>query len=74
MKKEYEIFLSYLGEIIIKNNNSLLIYKVSDAGIEQFFANDNELHGMILFPLDKIPNEIWEKHKNNIRKYFDYEE
>jgi len=70
MIEGYEIFLSYTGEIIIKNNNSLLIYKIDQYGIIQAFANDNELHQMILFPIERIPRRIWKRHSHQLKKIF----
>ena len=68
MEKCYEIFLSLDGEIIIKNNGSILIYKDTKFGLLQFFSNDKELHNMILFPLNSIPRRIWNRHKKKIQK------
>lgn len=67
----YELYLSITGEIIIKNNNSLLIYIVDRTGISQCFANDKELFEMILFPVQSIPKgKTWKKHREFIKKLF----
>lgn len=69
MDKEYSLFLSINGEIIIKNNESLLIYIVDKFGTAQAFANDKELFGMILFPIDNVPKgKTWKRHREFIKK------
>lgn len=69
MSNDYSLYLSLSGEIIIKNNNSLTIYVVNEFGISQAFANDKELFGMILFPLEKIPKgKTWKRHRKKLKK------
>jgi hypothetical protein len=70
VKRNYEVFLSYTGEIIIKNGESILIYRFE--GEEQLcaFATDVELHDMLLFPLKEVPVKIWKRHKKRIKKFF----
>lgn len=63
MDKTYQIFLSSYGEIVIKSDKSLIIFKIINDQLEHFFAKDDELHSMILFPIDSIPRTVW-KHKN----------
>lgn len=69
MASDYCLFLSLSGEIIIKNNNSLLIYVVDQFGISQAFANDKEMFEMILFPIEKVPKgKTWKRHRKFIKK------
>lgn len=69
MKDRYSLFLSLNGEIVIKNNDSLLIYIVDQYGIAQAFANDKEMFEMILFPIDDIPKgKTWNRHRSFIKK------
>jgi hypothetical protein len=69
MDKEYSLFLSLNGEIIVKNNESLSIWLVDKFGIAQAFANDKELFEMILFPIDKVPKgKTWKRHRQTIKK------
>jgi hypothetical protein len=71
MSNEYEIFISYNGEIVIKNNDSLHIYIVNENGIMNAFTNDSELHEMILFPIERIPKgKKWKRHQEWIEKMF----
>jgi len=70
MDQSCEVFLSLNGEIIIKNNDSLLIYCIKDDMIQQAFSNDTELHQMILMPLKKIPTFVFKKHREKIIKFF----
>jgi hypothetical protein len=69
MKDQYSLFLSLSGEIVIKNNDSLLIYIVDQYGISQAFANDKEMFEMILFPIERVPKgKTWERHRLITRK------
>jgi hypothetical protein len=71
MDKNLQLFLSLTGEIIIKNNDSLLIYIIDQFGISQAFANDKELFEMILFPIEDIPKgKTWKRHREFIKKLF----
>ena len=69
MNGEYSLFLSLNGEIVIKNNNSLLIYIIDQYGIAQAFANDKEMFEMILFPIKSVPKgKTWKRHREYLRK------
>jgi hypothetical protein len=69
MEKNYRLFLSISGEIIVKDNESLSIWIVDKFGIAQAFANDKELFEMILFPIDDVPKgKVWKRHRKTIQK------
>jgi hypothetical protein len=71
MEKEYQLFITLNGEIVIKNNDSLTIWIVDKLGIAQAFSTDRELHEMILFPIEKIPKgKRWKRHEAWIEKNF----
>ena len=67
--EHYSLFLSINGEILIKNNDSLIIYIVSESEIMQAFANDKEMFSMILFPISSVPKgKTWKRHRRLIKK------
>ncbi len=67
--ENYSLFLTLNGEIVIKDNDSLLIYFIDQYGTSQAFANDKELFGMILFPISKIPKgKVWKRHREKLKK------
>ncbi len=69
MKDQYSLFLSLNGEIVIKNNDSLLIYIIDQYGIAQAFANDKEMFEMILFPIEDVPKgKTWKRHRKFIKE------
>lgn len=68
---DYEIFISYSGELVIKNNKSLHIYIISVNDTMNAFSNDDLLHQMILFPIERIPKgKKWKRHREWIEKIF----
>lgn len=69
MDNHYSLFLTLRGEIVIKNNDSLLIYIADNNGTIQAFANDKELFDMILFPIERIPKgKTWKRHRDSLKK------
>jgi hypothetical protein len=70
MSHQYNLYLSLTGEIIVKNEESLCVWVIDNIGIRQAFANDNELHAMILFPIGSSPKgKIWKRHREELEKF-----